>query len=97
MKRPLKSDQPGDVSIEQGKVYNFGFAIHDDYADARFHHVSLGYKMALDNAEAELNVEKSLPDHTGLSFGVKARQRAHSRTMQLLPQRRKRAKSQVSW
>jgi len=54
-KRPLKSDKPGDVSIEPGKLYNFGFAIHDDFTNARFHHVSLGYKLGLDNAEAEVN------------------------------------------
>lgn len=54
-KRKLRSDQPGDISIEAGKLYNFGFAIHDDYADARFHHVSLGYKLALDDPAAEVN------------------------------------------
>ncbi len=59
MKRPLKSDKPGDVSIETGKLYNFGFAIHDDYSDARFHHVSLGYKLGLDNDEAEVNAVKT--------------------------------------
>ena len=56
MKRKLMSDQPGDVSIEPGKSYNFGFAIHDDYTSARFHHVSLGYKLALDDDAAEVNV-----------------------------------------
>ncbi|MCP3667149.1 MAG: cytochrome C552 [Gammaproteobacteria bacterium] len=55
MKRKLKSDKPGDISIEPGQLYNFGFAIHDDYTDARFHHVSLGYKLGLDNDEAEVN------------------------------------------
>jgi nitrate/TMAO reductase-like tetraheme cytochrome c subunit len=55
LKRPLKSDKPGDVGIEPGTLYNFGFAIHDDYANARFHHVSLGYKLGLDHAEAEVN------------------------------------------
>ncbi len=55
VKRKLKSDNAGDVSIETGQVYNFGFAIHDDYSSARFHHVSFGYKLALDNDEAELN------------------------------------------
>ncbi|HIP52611.1 MAG TPA: cytochrome C552, partial [Chromatiales bacterium] len=55
VKRKLKSGEPGDISIEPGKLYNFGFAIHDDYSDARFHHVSLGYKLGLDNEEAELN------------------------------------------
>ncbi len=55
VKRKLKSDNEGDISIEPGKVYNFGFAIHDDYSNARYHHVSLGYKLALDNEEAEIN------------------------------------------
>ncbi len=55
MKRPLKSDKPGDVAIEPGTLYNFGFAIHDDYANARFHHVSLGYKLGLNNPDAEVN------------------------------------------
>ncbi|WP_232771575.1 ethylbenzene dehydrogenase-related protein [Colwellia sp. 12G3] len=58
VKRKLKSDTAGDVSIEAGKVYNFGFAIHDDYSSARYHHVSFGYKLALDNADAEVNVTK---------------------------------------
>ena len=55
VKRKLKSDKAGDVSVEAGKVYNFGFAIHDDYSSARYHHVSFGYKLALDNDEAEVN------------------------------------------
>mgnify|MGYP001576724494 CR=1 FL=1 len=55
VKRKLKSDKAGDVSIGAGKVYNFGFAIHDDYSSARYHHVSFGYKLALDNDEAEVN------------------------------------------
>ena len=58
VKRKLKSDKAGDVSIEAGKVYNFGFAIHDDYSSARYHHVSFGYKLALDNADAEVNATK---------------------------------------
>jgi len=58
VKRKLKSDKVGDISIESGKVYNFGFAIHDDYSSARFHHVSFGYKLALDNDEAEVNAVK---------------------------------------
>ena len=58
VKRKLKSDKAGDVSIEAGQVYNFGFAIHDDYSSARYHHVSFGYKLALDNDEAEVNAVK---------------------------------------
>ena len=56
--RPLKADKPGGVSFEAGKTYTMGFAIHDDYTTARFHHVSLEYKMALDDPEAEINVAK---------------------------------------
>ncbi|WNC72627.1 NapC/NirT family cytochrome c [Thalassotalea psychrophila] len=58
IKRKLISTKEGDVSIEAGKVYNFGFAIHDDYSSARYHHVSFGYKLALDNSEAEINATK---------------------------------------
>ncbi|MEA3291460.1 MAG: ethylbenzene dehydrogenase-related protein [Pseudomonadota bacterium] len=56
MKRKLASDQPGDLTLEPGKLYNFGFAIHDDYSNARFHHVSLGHKLGLDNEAADVNV-----------------------------------------
>ena len=59
MKRPLNPGTPGDLAIEPGKVYNFGFAIHDDYTDTRFHHVSLGYKLALDNGDSEINAVKT--------------------------------------
>ena len=58
IKRSLKSDKAGDVTIEPGKVYNFGFAIHDDYSSARYHHVSFGYKLALDNDEVAVNAIK---------------------------------------
>ncbi|MEW6990014.1 NapC/NirT family cytochrome c [Colwelliaceae bacterium 6441] len=58
IKRKLISDKAGDINIEAGKVYNFGFAIHDDYSSARYHHVSFGYKLALDNDEVEVNAVK---------------------------------------
>ncbi|MBA6378118.1 NapC/NirT family cytochrome c [Colwellia sp. BRX10-1] len=58
IKRKLKSDKVGDVSIAAGAVYNFGFAIHDDYSSARYHHVSFGYKLGLDNDNAEINAVK---------------------------------------
>ncbi|NIZ63182.1 cytochrome C552 [Sedimentitalea sp. CY04] len=54
--RPLNSDTPGDVPLEPGKTYTVGFAIHDDYSDARFHHVTLDTSLALDNPEAIVNV-----------------------------------------
>ncbi len=55
MARRLRSDQPGDISMDPGKLYNIGFAIHDDYSSSRFHHVSLGLKLGFDNDEAEIN------------------------------------------
>jgi len=55
MKRALSSDKEGDISLAKDALYNIGFAIHDDYTDARFHHVSLGYKLGFDNADAEFN------------------------------------------
>lgn len=48
----------GDIAVAAGKQYNFGFAIHDDYSTGRFHHVSLGYTLGLDDAKAEVNVVK---------------------------------------
>ncbi|MEW8251016.1 MAG: NapC/NirT family cytochrome c [Candidatus Thiodiazotropha sp.] len=58
IRRPLKSSGSGNLALEPGTVYNFGFAIHDDYTNARFHHVSLGYKLALDDDQAEINAVK---------------------------------------
>ncbi len=56
--RPLNSGAPGDVPLEAGKTYTVGFAIHDDYAAARFHHVTLNTSLALDDAAATINVTK---------------------------------------
>ncbi len=47
----------GDVALEAGKAYNFGFAIHDDSAAGRFHHVSLGYKLGID-ADGDVKAAK---------------------------------------
>jgi cytochrome c-type protein NapC len=58
LKRALKSDAPGDVSLEPGKEYTIGFAIHDDYSNARFHHVSVDYRLGLDLPAAEINAKK---------------------------------------
>jgi cytochrome c-type protein NapC len=58
MSRPLKSDKPGDISLEAGKTYIVNFALHDDYTVARFHHVSLEFKFGLDAAGAEISAVK---------------------------------------
>lgn len=47
----------GDIAMQAGKVYNFGFAIHDDHTIGRFHHVSLGYTLGLD-AKADITAVK---------------------------------------
>ncbi len=46
--RKLSADGVGDIKLASGKVYNFGFAIHDDSSLGRFHHVSLGYTLGID-------------------------------------------------
>jgi hypothetical protein len=51
MSRDLISDHAMDLNFESGKTYNFGFAIHDDYTNGRFHHVALGYKLFFNNKE----------------------------------------------
>ncbi|MCF6224689.1 MAG: NapC/NirT family cytochrome c [Xanthomonadales bacterium] len=55
MVRKLTSDQPGDISMALDQWYNIGFAIHDDYSNSRFHHVSLGFKLGFDDEGAEIN------------------------------------------
>lgn len=56
--RPLNSGSPGDVPLESGQTYTVGFAIHDDFAAARFHHVTLDTSLALDDDAAFINVVK---------------------------------------
>jgi hypothetical protein len=46
--RNLAGGAPGDHAIAAGKQYNFGFAIHEDHTEARYHYVSLGYHFGLD-------------------------------------------------
>ncbi len=47
----------GDIALASGKTYNFGFAIHDDHAAGRFHHVSLGYTLGID-AKADIGAAR---------------------------------------
>ena len=48
----------GDVKLEPGKAYNFGFAIHDDHTVGRYHYVSFGYTLGLGNDKAQINAVK---------------------------------------
>jgi hypothetical protein len=53
--RQLSGGGTGDHAIVAGKQYNFGIAIHEDHANARYHYVSLGYQFALDEQGPEKN------------------------------------------
>ena len=55
MKRKMTSDKPGDISMATDQLYDIGFAIHDDYSNRRYHHVSLGFKLGFDDEDAEIN------------------------------------------
>ena len=52
---PLAGAQAGDLALDTGQTYTLGIAIHDDFTAARFHHVSIEYRLGFDNAEAEIN------------------------------------------
>jgi cytochrome c-type protein NapC len=54
MSRPLKAATDKELSIEPGKTYIIGIALHDDHASARFHHVSLALKFGLDMSDVEI-------------------------------------------
>jgi len=58
MSRALKAATDKELSIEPGQVYVLGIALHDDYANARFHHVSLALKFGLDVADVEIVATK---------------------------------------
>lgn len=55
--RKLGPGGEGDITLASGKTYNFGFAIHDDHAAGRYHHVSLGYTLGID-AKADVTAAK---------------------------------------
>ena len=54
--RPLVTGAPGDIPLIAGNTYTVGFAVHDDFAAARFHHVTLDLSLALDDDTAMINV-----------------------------------------
>ncbi|MDH4134717.1 MAG: ethylbenzene dehydrogenase-related protein, partial [Gammaproteobacteria bacterium] len=56
--KKLAGTDVGDHKILPGKTYNIGFAIHDAHSNERYHHVSLGHTLGMDNAKADLNAVK---------------------------------------
>jgi hypothetical protein len=52
--RDMAGGGKGDHKIAAGKAYNFGFALHEDFTNARFHYVSLGYQFGLDKENKEV-------------------------------------------
>lgn len=52
--RDMAGGGKGDHKIVAGKVFNFGFALHEDFTNARFHYVSLGYQFGLDKENKEV-------------------------------------------
>lgn len=55
--RKLVGGGDGDIALVSGKTYNFGFAIHDDHTNGRFHHVSFGYTLGVDT-KADITAAK---------------------------------------
>lgn len=54
LSRKLKVGKAGHKDIVAGKTYSIGFAIHDNYTEHRFHEVSLGRSMVLNQGDADL-------------------------------------------
>jgi cytochrome c-type protein NapC len=54
LSRPLHAAGPGRKSIEAGRRYLIGLAIHDDHSQHRFHHVSFERTLVLDSGRADL-------------------------------------------
>ncbi len=52
--RTLAGGGKGDHEVAAARIYNFGFAIHEDYTNARFHFVSLNYQFGLDKDDKDV-------------------------------------------
>ena len=53
LSRALTGAGPNHKDIVAGKEYHLGIAIHEDYAEHRFHDVSLGYSLVLGQGSAD--------------------------------------------
>lgn len=56
--RLLAAGGVGDHTIVPGQPLTFGFAIHENHSNARFHHVSLGYTLGLDDEASFFNAAR---------------------------------------
>jgi hypothetical protein len=55
--RPRNLTNPDDKALQDGKVYNFGFAVHDDNITTRGHHVSFPVKVGF-GAKADIEATR---------------------------------------
>ena len=55
-RRPLAGNV-GMHELVPGKIYNIGFAVHDDYSNWRYHNVSLGYTLGI-GVKADITAAK---------------------------------------
>lgn len=53
LSRKMNAADPKHKNIVPGKTYTLGFAIHDAYAEHRFHHISFEHTLVLDKGEAD--------------------------------------------
>jgi nitrate/TMAO reductase-like tetraheme cytochrome c subunit len=54
--RPLQPGAEVDKPLSIDSLYHVGIALHDDYADSRFHHVSWQYVLGFDSEEEEVEL-----------------------------------------
>lgn len=53
--RKLNTGQKDDIALSPGQTYPVGFAVHDDAATTRFHHVSMPLKLSLGRKDGHVN------------------------------------------
>lgn len=54
LSRQLNQPGTGHIALEDGKVYQFGVAVHDNYTEDRYHHVSFGHTLAIGKGKADI-------------------------------------------
>lgn len=59
LSRPLKAAGAGQKDLLPGITYAVAFALHDDYSDRRYHHVSFEQTLVLDQGKADFVVKRN--------------------------------------